>query len=278
MEQKQLVEAFHDQDAPTYDRRYDENPLYTKVYEPVTWDNIQRFLPPPGGRILDAGGGTGRWAIPLARLGYPVTLVDISAGMLEVARHKVEAEGLADRVIIRRMDICDLGELPEEYFDLAMAQGDLLSYCSDPDRALAELTRVTRSGGYVIASVDSRIQTIGAMAEQKWDLAEQVLSTGAMVWRSEDPSLSFPIHAFTVGELRTLFERHGLQVVRILGKPVFFPRLPPEVRQQLLEDEASLARLLNLEMRYADDPGWAGSAGHIEMVGIKIRRNSPSIA
>jgi len=269
METKQPVEAFHDRDAPTYDRRYDENPFFVRVYEPVTWDNIRRFLPPPGGRILDAGGGTGRWAIPLARMGYPVTLIDISAGMLEVARRKVEAEGLSDRVDIRRMDICNLRDLPDGYFDLAMAQGDPLSYCGNPDQAMAELARVTRSGGYVIASVDSRIQAVGAMAQQDWDLAERILSTGVMQWKDEDPAHAFPIHAFTVGELRALFERHGLQVVRVLGKPVFFSRLPPETQKRILEDEAALARLLDLEMRYADDPGWAGSAGHIEMVGSK---------
>lgn len=272
METKQPVEAFHDHDAPTYDRRYDEIPFFVKVYEPVTWDNIRRFLPPPGGRVLDAGGGTGRWAIPLARMGYRVTLVDISAGMLEVARRKVEAEGLSDRVDIRRMDICDMKDLPDSYFDLSMAQGDPLSYCADPDRATSELARVTRGGGYVIASVDSRIQAIGAMVNQDWDRAEQILSTGAMEWQDEDPALRFPIHAFTVGELRTLFERHGLRVVRVLGKPIFFSRLPPEVQKRILEDEAALSRLLELEMRYADDPGWAGSAGHIEIVGVKIER------
>jgi len=272
MEPKQPVEAFHDHDAPAYDRRYDENPAFVKVYEPVTWDNIRRFLPPPGGCILDAGGGTGRWAIPLARMGFRVTLVDVSAGMLEVARRKVEAEGLAGRVDIRRMDICAMQDLPDGYFDLSMAQGDPLSYCGDPDRATSELARVTRSNGYVIASVDSRIQAIGAMAEQDWDRAERILSTGAMQWRDEDPALAFPIHTFTVGELRALFERHGLQVVRILGKPAFFSRLPSEVQKRILEDEAALARLLDLEMRYADDPGWAGSAGHIEIVGIKAER------
>lgn len=272
METKPPVEAFHDHDAPTYDRRYDENPFFVKVYEAVTWDNIRRFLPPSGGRILDAGGGTGRWALPLARMGYRVTLVDISVGMLEVARHKVEAEGLSDRVDIRRMDICDMKDLPDGSFDLSMAQGDPLSYCGDPDRATSELARVTRSGGYAIASVDGRIQAIGAMAEQDWDRAERILATGTMQWRDEDPALAFPIHAFTVGELQALFERHGLQVVRILGKPVFFSRLPPEVRERILEDEAALARLLELEMRYADDHGWAGSAGHIEIVGVKIDR------
>jgi len=263
------VETFHDQDAPTYDRRYDENPFFVKVYEPVTWDNMRRFLPPPGGRILDAGGGTGRWALPLARMGYQVTLTDISAGMLEMARRKLEAEGLAERVTIRRMDICDMRDLPDGHFDLAMAQGDPLSYCGDPDRAVAELARVTRPGGHVIGSVDSRIQAVGAMAEGDWDLAEQILSTGAMRWPSDDPALAFPIHAFTVGELQALFERHGLRVVRVVGKPVFLGRLPPETRQRILEDDEALARLLDLELRFADASGWAGSAGHFEMVGVK---------
>lgn len=269
MAEKQPVEAFHDQDALTYDRRYDEDPFFVKVYEPVTWDNIRRFLPSPGGRILDAGGGTGRWAVPLARMGYQVTLTDISAGMLDVARRKLEVEGLLERVTIRRMDICDMQELPDGHFDLAMAEGDPLSYCGDPDRAVAELARVTRPGGHVIASVDSRIQAIGAMVEQRWDLAERILSSGATWWRGDDPALAFPIHAFTVGELQALFEKHGLRVVRVLGKPVFFQRLSPEVQQRVLEDEQALARLLDLEMRYADDPGWAGSARHFEMVGGK---------
>ena len=269
MAEKRPVEAFHDHDAPTYDQRYDESPFFVKVYEPVTWDNIQRFLPPPGGRILDAGGGTGRWALLLAHMGYQVTLTDISAGMLNVARHRLKAEGLLDRVVIQQMDICDMRELSDACFDLAMAQGDPLSYCGDADRAVAELGRVTRPGGHVIGSVDSRIAAVRAMAEGDWDQAERTLASGEMAWHSDDPALAFPIHAFTVGELQALFERHGLRVVRVVGKPVFLTRLPPEVRQQVLENEVALARLLDLEIRYADDPGWAGSAGHFEMVGIK---------
>lgn len=86
------VRAFHDEDAPQYDLRYESDPFFGRIYEPVTWGNIKRFLPGPGSRILDAGGGTGRWAIPLAGMGYRVTLTDIFRGMLQVAQEKVKSE------------------------------------------------------------------------------------------------------------------------------------------------------------------------------------------
>ncbi len=98
-------EAYHDEKAPAYDARYDNDPFFVKIYEPVTWDNVRRFLPPPPAQVLDAGGGTGRWTLPLAEAGYDVTLTDLSQGMLDVARSKLEAAGLLERVTILRQDI-----------------------------------------------------------------------------------------------------------------------------------------------------------------------------
>jgi len=70
--------------------------------------------------------------------------------------------------------------------------------------------------------------------------------------------------------LAGLFEANGLRVVRVLGKPVFFGRLESEVRAKILADEELTQRLVELECRYGDDPGWAGSGGHMEITGVKI--------
>jgi len=48
----------------------------------------------PGDRLLDIGCGTGRHSLELARRGYRMTGVDISAGMLAQAQEAAAAEGL----------------------------------------------------------------------------------------------------------------------------------------------------------------------------------------
>src|SRR6266498_175834 len=49
-------------------------------------------LPQPPASVVDAGGGTGQLAVPLARLGYHVTVVDTSAAMLATCSQRAAAE------------------------------------------------------------------------------------------------------------------------------------------------------------------------------------------
>ncbi len=84
------VIAHHDGWAATYDADIAGMILYNMI----TLDNIRRFVPEDrDGVILDAGGGTGFWAIQLAEMGYRVVLTDISPGMLDKARARVDREG-----------------------------------------------------------------------------------------------------------------------------------------------------------------------------------------
>jgi ubiquinone/menaquinone biosynthesis C-methylase UbiE len=59
----------------------------------------------PGMRALDVGGGTGRLSILLADRVGSVVVTDPSAGMVQVARERIEAAGLSDRLRAVQADL-----------------------------------------------------------------------------------------------------------------------------------------------------------------------------
>jgi len=55
---------------------------------------LQEHLPAPPARVLDCGGGPGRYSIELARRGYGVTLFDLSPECLRLAQSKAQEAGV----------------------------------------------------------------------------------------------------------------------------------------------------------------------------------------
>jgi len=72
---------------------YEQNPFAAFADQEVQF-LLNLYPVPTGSRILDVGCGTGRHAREFARRGYRVTGVDLSPGMLRVAREKAAAENL----------------------------------------------------------------------------------------------------------------------------------------------------------------------------------------
>ncbi len=92
----------------------------------------------PDARVLDAGCGTGFSSEPLARAGARVTGVDSSPAMLALARKRLPG---ADLVTGRAESL----RFSAGAFDAAVC-GDAF-HCFDATAAMAELTRVVRTGG-----------------------------------------------------------------------------------------------------------------------------------
>jgi SAM-dependent methyltransferase len=103
---------------------------------------IDRLPLTPGARLLDAGCGSGRMLDDLARYG-PVTGVDLSSESVAASRargHEVV------RAAIEAMPFAD------GTFDLATCL-DVIEHTPDDRATLAELRRVTRPGGLLVATV-----------------------------------------------------------------------------------------------------------------------------
>lgn len=263
-EQLKKVAAHHDWEAKTYDSDYFE---HFALYHKVTLDNILSFLPEEkGGIILDAGGGTGIWSVEIVKMGYRVVLTDVSKGMLDKARKKVKELGLKTQIEITVSDICNMAGFSDNHFAMVVCEGDPLSYCGDHKRATAELVRVVKQGGVVIASVDNRASALSWLKDKNdRDAVQRLLETGEVVVPEEREEFRYTIHTFTPEELRELFESNGLSVERIIGKPVIAHRLP----WFKSKDSTIQEWLYHLELKYNDDPAFYPWGGHLEIVGRK---------
>ncbi|MDT0611044.1 class I SAM-dependent methyltransferase [Streptomyces lancefieldiae] len=99
-------------------------------------------------RVLDAGCGSGPLSAALRDRGALVTGIDASAGMLALARRR-----LGDDADLHVVDLGDRLPFADRAFDDVVASL-VLHYLEDWGPTLAEIRRVLRPGGRLIASVD----------------------------------------------------------------------------------------------------------------------------
>lgn len=101
-----------------------------------------------GDRVLEIGCGTGTMAIQAALRGARVLGFDISPPMLDVAKEKVDAAGLSEKVELVEMGISGMDKLADGEFDLVMSTL-VFSELSHDERvyALDHAFRVLRRGG-----------------------------------------------------------------------------------------------------------------------------------
>jgi len=188
--------------------------------------------------------------------------------MLKVADRKIKKEKLLNKIETKIVDVRNMSCFKANQFDLALAEGDPISYCLNPERAVRELARVVKPNAHVIVSVDSKYSIVPRLiAEKSYDLLSKFLRTGIL--KSKEGEFEF--QAFTPEELKVLFRKCGLRLVRILGKPILTQLLPKEERDGLIRE--NYRRILNLELRICDAPGLIGVGGHLEAVGLKQQKD-----
>lgn len=114
--------------------------------------------------VLDCGGGSGAYAVPLAVASAEVTVVDISADALATLRRRAEEAGVSASVHAVNGDVERLADhIGAALFDLVLAHG-ILDAVDSVGATFAAMAAAVRPGGLMSVLVSNPFASVMARA------------------------------------------------------------------------------------------------------------------
>ena len=252
-----------------------ENPDDGAIEFEVTCQVLAKYLP-PNARVLDIGGGPGRYTIWLAQHGHDVSLADLCPELLSIARTKIGQAG-ADAMVgeIVEADARDLSHWGDNSFDAVLSLGPFyhLPDLNDRDRAAAELRRVLRVGGTAFVALMPRyafLRRTPAIPDERRHLAqpdfiELVLKEGVFI--NDVPGHFTDGYGVLPEEVSPFFEQHGFTTLALLSTEGIAVNGQMALSELATSDPTVYRAALDVIIRTASDSSILGMAAHLLYVG-----------
>lgn len=145
---------------------------------------LRTLVPSSPRRMLDVATGTAEVAILAASMLKPEQIlgIDISEGMLEIGRSKVDKAGLADVIRLQKGDSEDI-DAPDDSFDAVTVAFGVRNF-ADLTRGLSEIRRVLRPGGRLVVLEFSKPRLPGVRSLYGWYMGRVAPGMGGLFTRN----------------------------------------------------------------------------------------------
>lgn len=237
----------------------------------LTWRYLDSYLPTRG-TILEIGAATGRYTLELARRGYTITAVDLSGGLIEKCRKRLDAEGLAKNVRLVVADARNLSEVTERGFEAVLLMGPLYHLIEKADRetALKEVFDRLERGGVIFSAFLSRSGTLSDLIKNVPAWIEDQTEARSFIEQGKRPD-AYPRGGFRgyfakAAEIAPLHEALGFETLVVAG-----------VEPVIAADDESYNKLqgkqrelwLDLLYEMSTEPSIIGASRHLLYIGKK---------
>jgi S-adenosylmethionine-dependent methyltransferase len=256
---------------------YDDYPEHDRLERhqlerDVTWRFLDKYLPLRG-KILEIGAATGAYTIPLAKRGYSVTAVDLSAKYLEICRKRVVEEGLEKKVNCLVADARDLSEVGNKLFDVVLIMGPFYNLVEEESRkiALKEASQRLKPGGKIFSAFVSRYgiwgsqmyanpESIAARPADMRSILKEGKETGETLGKG-----GFPAYFSKVTEIIPFHRRAGFKTLALAGVE------PAGVSDGIYMSLQGETRKLWLDLLYkiSTEKTIIGASCHLLYIGVK---------
>ncbi len=259
--EKEIFDSFFRPYAKTVDKVADVSAFW-RLSDALITEIIRREIArycSDDSLVMDAGGGTGRWAIKLTEfLKGKLVVFDRSEDMLAKARENIKTSGVSNRIITTEGDLTNIENFKDASVDHIVSIYSPLSFIYEQARAAKELHRILKPGGRILImshsfhnALASKLNNYKASAEEIEKLADSQLVT----WAPHVPELV----THSKESLEKLFSDAGFSVCKTYGVPIFVQPGPedfdPNNEQRsnvsaYLEDSVVFQSIFELEMKF----------------------------
>ncbi|MGA8114197.1 MAG: methyltransferase domain-containing protein [Actinocatenispora sp.] len=228
----------------------------------VVWQVLRGELDRRGGErldVVDVGGGTGGFAVPLAESGHRVTVIDASPDALAALMRRAADAGVADLVSAQQGDADDLPRLvPPGRADLVLCHS-LLEVVDEPRPVVSALAGTLRPGGAASVLVANRAAAVLSRA-----FGGHLAAAGALLTEADGVTSPDTLRRrFDAGTASELLAGAGLVVEQVHGVRVVADLVPGAV----LEVEAgSTEALVEFELAAAARPPYRDIATQLHLL------------
>lgn len=259
--QKEIFDTFFNPYAKTVDKAAGVSAFWRLSDEIIT-EIVRREIAPyctDSSLTMDAGGGTGRWAIKLSGvLKGELVVFDRSVDMLANASENIGKSNVFDRISIVEGDLTQIDNFADNSVDNVVSIYSPLSFIYEQDKAAKELFRILKPGGRILImshsyhnALASKINNYRAGVEELQKLANKQM----VKWAPHVPELV----THSKESIEKLFSEVGFHIQKTYGVPVFVQPGPedfdPENEKksavsEYLENPDVFKSVFEIEMRF----------------------------
>lgn len=241
----------------------------------MTTQMLRQYLP-ASGRVLDLGGGSGRYTIWLAQQGYRVVLADQNANLFEqVHSHLDKAQVNSQVEALVTVDRYDLSQWPEGAFDAVLCLGPFyrMVNLAERTRVAREIGRILQPGGVafvdflpqymllqqILAALDA---TSASNAQKQF---EQIVEQGAL----DSEALNRLARAYGAhpAEITPFFTQLGFTMLTLVAGEGNTQEMRKLLTTLAKQDQRILRIVADALIRMISDPSLLGATTHLLYIG-----------
>ena len=262
----ETIQAFYDQDVQT---EWDRLGIHRFEFD-INRSFISKYIK-PGQKVLDCGGGPGRYSLWLTQLGCDVTLFDLSSSNVDFAKAKAKELGLPLKALAG--DARDLSTLKGEYYDHILLMGPLYHLLEESDRKAAVnacMELLKPHGTLSISFISSYAGIIYYLREMPQAITEPSVQEHYNLIRDDLP---FAGMAFTDAyfarrqDILPFLEQFPLKKLHLLSSEAIFA---PWYRSLLAQSEEAYQAYLRFGLAVCEREDLLSYAEHFLYIGQKV--------